>query len=306
MKLTSKKIGMIAVGMIVIGAGISLMAFLFGAKTNISVVNGEIILSDPFDRKEVTAYDLSEEASANSPKRVSNSGYTQIQETIESISKINIDVETLDVNIMSGENFAIDINYKDTTDVFYEVRGDKLTIRQEDSIDWGFFQREGRKGEAIIYLPREAFIEELDIDMGMGSSRISGIQVDKLDLDCGMGSVDLLGVNLNKAYIEGGMGEIRATDIVSNGLDVNMGMGSIDIQGDLKGLTDIEGGMGELSLMTTGKETDYNYDLSKGMGTISINGRSHSSFEDLRENNGSDNKITIEGGMGSITVNTEN
>ncbi|MEG0352992.1 MAG: DUF4097 family beta strand repeat-containing protein [Cellulosilyticaceae bacterium] len=302
MKLTSMKIGMIAVGMIVIGAGISLVAFLFGAKTNISFTNGEMILSDPFDREEEVAYNLSEQSSR---KGVSNSGYTQIQETIESISKINIDVETLDVHIMSGENFAIDINYKDTTDVFYEVRGDKLTIRQEDSIDWGFFQREGRKGEAIIYLPREAFIEELDIDMGMGNSKVTGIQVDKLDLDCGMGSVDLVGVSLNKAYIEGGMGEISATDIVSNGLNVSMGMGSVNIQGEVRGLTDIEGGMGELKLTTVGKETDYNYDLSKGMGTISINGRSNNSFEDLRENNGSDNKITIEGGMGSITVNTE-
>lgn len=304
MKITSMKIGTIAVGMIVVGAGLSLLAFLGGAKTNISLIDGEVVLSHPFDTVAVQV-ENAKYGNRNEVKKVSDAGYITIQETIESVSKLDIEVDTLDVDIVAGEEYAIDIRYKDTEDVFYEVRDGKLTIKQEDHMEWTMFGREGKKGEAIIYLPKEAFIEKLELDMGLGSNKIADIQVDKLELDCGMGSIDINNLVINKGYIEGGMGEIRATDIKSNGLNVSMGMGSIDLRGDLKGITDIEGGMGELSLTTLGKETDYDYDLSKGMGEISINGRRNNSFEDLRENNGADNKIIIEGGMGSITVNTE-
>lgn len=310
MKLTSMKVGMIAVGMIVVGTGIGILAFLGGAKTNISFSDGEVTLSHPFDRKEILVEHLSEEIDGGykgktGARQEANTDFCVIQEKIANITQVDIAVDTLDVNIVEGEDYAIDIKYKDTTDVFYEVSGDKLTIQQEDIMERKFFERDGRKGEVIIYLPKEAFIEKIDVDMSMGSGELSDIQINKLDISCGMGSIDMNNISLNKGYIEGGMGTINATNIVSNGLEVSMGMGSADIQGDLKGLTDIEGGMGELRLTTFGKETDYNYDLSKGMGTISVNGRKNNGFEDLRENNGADNKIVIEGGMGSITVNTE-
>lgn len=309
MKMNPNKMVKLASSMIVVGIGLSILAIVCGAKTNIGIINGEIVLSNPFEAYEKTKQILVEEIQDGEViEVVSDTNTSEMihkQEALNNIKALNISVDAMDVNILLGDTYGIDVTYRKDIKVNYKMDGKTLVVEQEDHINWNQFDMGYKRGTVNIYIPKESQLDYVDIEMGMGSNEIKDVQIKELNLECGLGEAVLKNVAVDKAYIEGGLGSIRARELVSQDLEITMGMGSVDIMGDLKNRVNIEGGMGELKLITTGQESDYNYKIIKGMGTVTINDERYTSLEDIKINNGAPHNIYIEGGMGTISVKTE-
>ena len=86
--------------------------------------------------------------------------------------------------------------------------------------------------------------------------------------------------------------------------DLQVGAGTIDIdQIDVQKLN-ADCGAGEIDMVVTGKEKDYNYDLSCGMGEINLEDSEYSGIgiEKNISNEGARKDMVLECGMGEIDV----
>ena len=93
-------------------------------------------------------------------------------------------------------------------------------------------------------------------------------------------------------------------NITAANCDLQVGAGTIDIdQLDIQKLN-ADCGAGEIDMVVTGKEKDYNYDLSCGMGEINLEDSEYSGIgiEKNISNEGARKDMVLECGMGEIDV----
>ena len=124
----------------------------------------------------------------------------------------------------------------------------------------------------------------------------SGKDFDTVSLGVDMGTIDL---------VEVGAGEFSGYgNITAAYCDLQVGAGTIDIdQLDIQKLN-ADCGAGEIDMVVTGKEKDYNYDLSCGMGEINLEDSEYSGIgiEKNISNEGARKDMVLECGMGEIDV----
>ena len=82
-------------------------------------------------------------------------------------------------------------------------------------------------------------------------------------------------------------------------LSLDLGAGKFYFNGTLLGKNEIDQGVGEVILDL--QNNDYKFETSKGLGSITINGVSYKNDIKLGEGQ---NIIDIDGGIGSISINT--
>ena len=95
-------------------------------------------------------------------------------------------------------------------------------------------------------------------------------EFDTVSLGVDMGTIDLeCDLKVQELSVEVGAGEFCGYgNITAANCDLQVGAGTIDIdQIDVQKLN-ADCGAGEIDMVVTGKEKDYNYDLSCGMGEI--------------------------------------
>lgn len=151
--------------------------------------------------------------------------------------------------------------------------------------------------KVIITIPNN--LKDLSIDFGAGKLEISDIDTSRFNLDQGAGKVIIDNLISGKTDIDGGAGELNIKSSVLEDLDLDMGAGKFYFSGSLHGNNKIEQGIGELILDLNGN--DYTIKASKGLGSITINGEDYSKNSTVGEGV---NDIEIDGGIGSIIVNT--
>ena len=134
----------------------------------------------------------------------------------------------------------------------------------------------------------------------------SGKDFDTVSLGVDMGTIDLeCDLKVQELSVEVGAGEFSGYgNITVANCDLQVGAGTIDIdQIDVKKLN-ADCGAGEIDMVVTGKEKDYNYDLSCGMGEINLEDSEYSGIgiEKNISNEGARKDMVLECGMGEIDV----
>lgn len=134
----------------------------------------------------------------------------------------------------------------------------------------------------------------------------SGKDFDTVSLGVDMGTIDLeCDLKVQKLSVEVGAGEFSGYgNITAAYCDLQVGAGTIDIdQIDVQKLN-ADCGAGEIDMVVTGKEKDYNYDLSCGMGEIDLENSEYSGLgiEKTISNEGAQKDMVLECGMGEIDV----
>lgn len=293
-----KPIGMMClVGgcLVVCGLVLSLIAFICGAQTHITYSNGEIVLND-------TGFSIGFIGDDHDWNYGNYEAVDTGIEQVDAFQNIDIDINTLEIKVVEGNDYAIELDYKSPQKVTYEVRGNTLYVEQDDSIKRTNI--DGSEGSVTVYVDEKTDLDNAVIFNGLGGAEINDMQIGKLKTSVGMGIVELNNVVVQELDIEGGMGDINSSDLVSYETYVSVGMGSVDLEGAFKGDVTIEGGMGSIILTTTEAYEMYNYKLEKGMGIITLNSNDMNVFKDVNEDNGAAYTIDIEGGMGEIAVYT--
>lgn len=134
----------------------------------------------------------------------------------------------------------------------------------------------------------------------------SGKDFDTVSLGVDMGTIDLeCDLKVQELSVEVGAGEFSGYgNITAAYCDLQVGAGTIDIdQLDIQKLN-ADCGAGEIDMVVTGKEKDYNYDLSCGMGEINLEDSEYSGIgiEKNISNEGARKDMVLECGMGEIDV----
>ena len=134
----------------------------------------------------------------------------------------------------------------------------------------------------------------------------SGKDFDTVSLGVDMGTIDLeCDLKVQELSVEVGAGEFSGYgNITAAYCDLQVGAGTIDIdQIDIQKLN-ADCGAGEIDMVVTGKEKDYNYDLSCGMGEIDLEDSEYSGLgiEKNISNEGARKDMVLECGMGEIDV----
>ena len=204
---------------------------------------------------------------------------------------LDIDLSSTNVTIKSGESFKVETNNK-----YINTKQDnnKLYIKEKSHYI------NNTNNELIIYIPNNYLFDKVSIETGAGKVYIDLLSTKELYLTLGAGKVSINNLNvLDKAEIEGGAGEvnIKGTDI--NNLNLEMGVGKLSLTSKLSGNNEIDSGIGALNLNLMGTLEDYTISVDKGIGVTKIDGKD---IEDSKKYGRGNNKIDIDGGIGSINI----
>lgn len=104
-----------------------------------------------------------------------------------------------------------------------------------------------------------------------------------------------------KVAISGGAGNIYVESLRAKEIEMSLGVGKTEVAALETEEADISTGIGEVSVGLMSKAEDYEIKASKGIGDISLNGKSIP--DDKTQGSGS-RKIEISGGIGAIKITT--
>lgn len=210
----------------------------------------------------------------------------------ENLNTLDIDVKAVDLVIKKGNKLLAESNNK-----YINCKQDKnkLVVKEKDN-NWN-----NKNNKLIITIPEDMTFDAFRLDAGTGKIEIDTINAKEAIINLGAGKVNIDVLNVSsKLNLDTGTGKVSILDGNINNLDLDMGVGKVTINSKLIGNIDVDAGVGSLELNLLDSLDNYSFVISKGIGSISLNN------EKLKEGNYSNgiNKINIDGGVGSIHINT--
>ena len=215
----------------------------------------------------------------------------------------DIDWDALDGNTVDMD-FASDLEISLKYDelLIQEYDGDKIRVNVANDAKNDVVVKE-TSGKITITDTRSGNVKKKkQIKVSIPSVK----EFDTVSLGVDMGTIDLeCDLKVQELSVEVGAGEFSGYgNITAAYCDLQVGAGTIDIdQLDIQKLN-ADCGAGEIDMVVTGKEKDYNYDLSCGMGEINLEDSEYSGLgiEKNISNEGARKDMVLECGMGEIDV----
>ena len=216
-------------------------------------------------------------------------GSDTVEADYTDIHTLDFQFEAMDVIIQEGDGFHIKAERVNSRRFDTYQDGHKWMIRCDNRssglnrINWGN-SWDKKAPKVVVTLPKGFTADRLELQMGMGFLTADGLAADRSD-------------------IELGMGEMTLRDFSSGGCDIGVGMGSLTIVGDITGRGAVNCGMGSVEIFLEGRESDYGFDASVGMGSVNIGLHSIDGLGgEMTLNTGAPNFSTVDCGMGSVDI----
>lgn len=219
---------------------------------------------------------------------------TSITEYASTAKILHLDIKTSKVIIKIGSSLKVKTNNK-----FIESQqiNNKLFITETKT---NIFSNKN-KGTVTIYIPKDIEFDNVEIALGASSILVESLTTKNFNFEVGAGKVSINNLFVtNKADIDGGVGKIDIKNSSINNLELDMGVGKVTINSVLLGKNKVEAGVGKLTLNLLDGKDNYTTRVSKGIGSINIDGK------DTSDNNNygtGKNTIDLEGGIGAIDIN---
>lgn len=212
----------------------------------------------------------------------------------EQFNKLDLEIAASNLTIKTeGEQFKVE-TYQIPKTTKIEVDNGTLKIRDTKKII------NAQESNIIIYIPENTLIEEIKLEMGAGVVNIDKINSNKIRFSFGAGSVNIKELVAKEAKIECGAGQVIIEDTDLTNAKLDSGVGRLVYSGYMKGNSKIDSGIGEVILNLEGGSEIYTIEAEKGIGDIKIN---NNSVPNETITGSGENKISIDGGIGSIQVN---
>ena len=256
MKKATKITLLIALIMVIVGAGVASAAFVLGAKTELYWNNGFQVM-ERGERQE-------------------------IDEILPAFSMIEAELNTARVTIRYGDAHRIEGVHYDT--LRYEVQGDTLYVTGGTGRDLtstghikrltiGFRNTGTEAGRIVIFVPYGMELSQLNIRAGTGRIELADIAAGSVRLRTGTGGITTRRVNLNDAFINTGTGSISFEGELAGTNELITGTGSISFEGRLSGMNKFRTGTGRAAIRIPMPRERYSYAVSTSTGGIMINGK---------------------------------
>lgn len=199
-----------------------------------------------------------------------------------------------------AKNLEISLKYDEL--LLQEYSGDKVKVDTENDTD-GDIQVMETGGKITITDTHSGTTKR---QKSVTVSVPSGKEFDSVMLCMDAGTVDMDGAFQIKNFTaEVGAGDFTGTgSITANQCSLEVGAGTIDIEGLDATQISADCGAGELDMELAGKEADYNYELSCGLGEIDIQDSEYGGLgiDKTISNDGAARNLSLNCGMGQIDV----
>ena len=206
-------------------------------------------------------------------------------ETEKEISHI---CTVLNVKLGAGE---VDIYYDDVPNVLIKqenIPGFVINSSESDKsleVKGDVDVIDNTNASLTIILPREVKMDEVYLEIGACKIDVSDIVAEEFTLIVGAGLATVSDVSASKFDVEVGAGEAVVENLSVQELNVDAGVGSVDIE-------------------INGAETDYNYDVTCGIGEVTIGDHSYGGMGTTQniKYEGAENHIKIDCGIGEVNM----
>ncbi len=163
------------------------------------------------------------------------------------------------------------------------VRGALKIYQDKDSIK----KLIGTNSQALklkITIPENVALKNISLEVGACDVDLSSLRASSLSIDSGAGDVDIQNSTIEKILVDAGAGDVDLSNVNFNTLEVDAGAGDVDIIG-------------------VSNPEEYSFDVSVGMGELTINEQSQGGIgADYKTEGTTDKKITIDSGAGDVDV----
>ncbi|MCX7658469.1 MAG: DUF4097 domain-containing protein [Oscillospiraceae bacterium] len=233
-----------------------------------------------------------------------NQGYSYETENLE--KTFEGDIKSLDISIpygkvtfLEGDNFSFKAeNVRKNSFEKLEISDSTLIIKQKRNhrlFNWG---SDNDYPEITITVPKGFAADEFSYAIGAGKSDLSGVNAKNVSLEMGAGDVLAKNLQADKIKISAGAGRLEIVNGKLNDMNLDCGVGEIIIGGTITGNNKINAGVGSLKINIDGDIDDYNFDIDKGIGRITINGEEY----ERKHTVDAKNSFDIDGGVGEINI----
>lgn len=208
------------------------------------------------------------------------------------VQSLDVEINAADFTIRHGEGFSVESNLKDLT---VKTQNGVLQIKQTKRL---VQNHDG--GVLTLCIPADKTFEKINMITGAGRLKAARLAADTVRFEFGAGEVviDTL-IASSQIELEGGAGKITVANGTLHNLDLDMGVGKLSLTTALTGESGFDLGVGETELTVLGNRDDYELEIEKGIGKITLDGKDVSNFKD--RGNGK-NGIEIHGGVGNIDI----
>lgn len=210
----------------------------------------------------------------------------------QEVDEIDIEAEGIEVQLSVGDvsDFVvytdeIDETLKEELRIKAEGRCLEIEMNEKNILNHLLNDISEADGQILkIIIPANHELREASFSVEQGRLVVDEIRADELSVDIGMG-------------------EVSIEQFFAKEADFSCGAGNAQFTGKCTGDVDIECGTGSVIYHVQDKELDYNYELSCGVGSISIDDQVFSGVaKEHRINNNSLRNIDIECGVGSVEL----
>ena len=227
-------------------------------------------------------------------------GETKNYTVSSEISDLNIQINAADFYIKEGNSFSIESNLKNLE---VDEKNGCLTLKDLTKIKLNG-SNAYENAVLTIYVPVGTVFDNVNIKTGAGRFTVDSLSAATIGFELGAGDVTISKLIAEKsANIEGGAGRITISDGAIKNLDLEMGLGQLNLTSALTGDCNLDSGVGEMNVTLLGSKDDYELDIEKGIGNITVDGKNVTDFGS--SGNGA-NEVDIHGGVGAINVRFNN
>ena len=227
-------------------------------------------------------------------------GETKNYTVSSEISDLNIQINAADFYIKEGDSFSVESNLKNLE---VDEKNGCLTLKDLTKIKLNG-SNAYENAVLTIYVPVGTVFDNVNIKTGAGRFTVDSLSAATIGFELGAGDVTISKLIAEKsANIEGGAGRITISDGAIKNLDLEMGLGQLNLTSALTGDCNLDSGIGEMNVTLLGSKDDYELDIEKGIGNITVDGKNVTDFGS--SGNGA-NEVDIHGGVGAINVRFNN
>jgi len=230
---------------------------------------------------------------------------------LEGTQNLSIDIDALMVRIetTSGSNVEIDKNglsseLQDALQVTETAEELQISLRQNTRRRViGLFGTRNRNEELVIRIPQNHTFAKATIQLGAGHMIIDQLLADQVDLMVGAGRLEVQYLEATDLMLDVGAGEAVISNVYAVNARIEGGVGRISVRGEVSNHLYMNNGIGETTFIALGVETDYNYNISTGIGEVIIGTRRYSGLGNstIVDHNAS-RSMEIRNGIGKVSV----
>lgn len=171
-------------------------------------------------------YGLTELLFSNKKNDNDNLNQNKVCNYASSFNELDIDIKNSSLIIKTGDEFLVETN---SENIFCNNEGNKLVIKESKS---SFFKTKDIK-TVTIYIPNNIFLNEIDLETGVGKVTINNGDFSNLDLDTGLGEVNITSLIKTVGKINTGVGNLNLNLIGKDyKIEVDKGLGIAKINGN--------------------------------------------------------------------------